>query len=223
MKRLAIITLLALSSFSLHAQRIHAFVSSGMTVSQIEGDELKGFRQFGYTGGVGALVAIGRRGNWGGSIEALYSQRGARSNGDTRYYLYKLDLKTSYIEIPVLVHWQDRWGGMLIGAGVSYGRLVRQPHGEIGFDPGFFMPDTSDMSFEAGDFSAIIDARFTIWRGLQLNLRWQHSLLPIKHDWLFMKYNGYTVDTEGNRHDRFITNSNNCYNHSISLRLIYQF
>lgn len=223
MRRAAIALLLLISPLCLLAQqRIHAFVATGATANQIEGDELRGFKHFGYTGGVGALVSFGRSGHWGASVEALFSQRGARSTGDTRYYLYKLDLTANYIEIPVLVHWQDRLGGMLVGAGLSYGRLVRQPHGEIGYDPMFFMPDTSNMDFLGGDLAAVVDARFTIWRGLQLNLRWQHSLLPVKRDWTFYKYNGYYI-SNGDRVDRYITNSNNCYNHSIAVRLIWQF
>ena len=190
MKRLTIIALLALLPLGLHAQRIHAFVASGMTVSQIEGDELKGFKHFGFTGGVGALASISDNNRWGVSVEAIFSQHGAYSTGDTRYYLYKLDITSNYIEIPVLLHWQDPNGDMLFGAGLSYGRLVRQPQGTVGFSDAFFIPDTTDKDFLSSDFSAVVDARFTIWRGLQLNLRWQHSILPVKRDWTFRKYEG---------------------------------
>ena len=69
----------------------------------------------------------------------------------------------------------------------------------------------------------MVDARFTIWRGLQLNLRWQHSILPVKRDWTFRKYEGYESDSDGNRVERWSTITNNCYNHSIIVRLIWQF
>ena len=208
---------------NIHAQRIHAFVSSGMTLSQSEGDELKGFKQFGYTGGIGALASISANNRWGLSIEALFSQRGAFSEPDTRYYLYQWDVRSNYIEIPVLLHWQDPNGGMLFGAGLSYGRLVRQPTGIIGFDTNFFIPDTTDKTFSSSDLMVVLDARFTIWRGLQLDMRWQYSLLPIKRDWTFYKYNGYGIDENGNRYNRYITNTRNCYNHSIVVKLIWQF
>lgn len=222
MKRLLPLLLLLLP-LSVHGQRIHAFLSSGLTVSQVEGDELKGFKQIGYTGGIGALASISASNQWGLSVETLFSQRGALSSYDTRYYLYHLDLKVNYVEIPVMLHWQDPWGGMLVGVGLSYGRLVRQPHGMIGYDSLFFMPDTNDMTFLKSDLMAVADIRFTIWRGLQLDIRWQYSLLPIKKDWLFYKYNGYSVDASGNRTNRWITSSNNCYNNSISIKLIWQF
>lgn len=222
MKRLLLILLL-IAPLASQGQRIHAFVSSGMTMSQIEGDELRGFKQFGYTGGVGALASISKNNRWGLSIEALFSQRGAYSISDTRYYLYRLDIKSSYIEIPMLVHWQDNWGGMLFGAGLSYGRLVEQPNGIIGFDTNFFIPDTTDKTFLSRDLMAVLDARFTIWRGLQLDLRWQYSILPIKRNWTFYKFNGYGYDSDGNRYNRYITNTRNCYNHSIIVKLIWQF
>lgn len=221
MKRIAILLLLAMP-LGLSAQRIHAFISSGMTASQIEGDELRNFKKYGFSGGVGALASISDNNRWGLSAEALFSQRGSRSTGDTRNYLYRLDLLVNYIDIPVMIHYQDPHGGMLFGLGLCYGRLLDQPHGEIGYDSLFFMPDTSDMSFLKSDFSVVADARFTIWRGLQLGIRWQHSILPVKRDWNFYKYNGVGYNEQG-EYVRYITTTNNCYNHSITVRLIYQF
>ena len=223
MRRLTTIILLLMLATGANAQRIHAFVSSGMTVNQIEGDELKGFKHFGYTGGVGALASVSSNNQWGVSMEALFSQRGARSISDTRYYMYRMKLTANYIEIPLLVHWQDPNGGMLFGAGISYGRLVGQPYGTIAFDSTFFVPDTTDMTFLGNDLMVVADARFTIWRGLQLNFRWQYSMLPVKRDWNFYKYDGYEVNSSGVRQERWITHTNNCYNHSISIRLIWQF
>lgn len=223
MKRIAITALLLLSLTASAQQRIHAFVTSGITVSQIEGDELKGFKQVGYTGGVGALISLSNNNRWGMSIEALFSQRGVRSTTDTRNYLYMLNIRSNYIEIPLLLHWQDVYGGMLFGAGISYGRLVRQPHGEVAFNPAFFVPDTTDKAFLPNDLMVVLDARFTVWRGLQLDLRWQYSILAVKRDWRFMAYSGYEYDSNGNIVERWIPHINNCYNHSLVLRLIWQF
>lgn len=222
MKRLIAIALILLP-LAANAQRIHAFVTSGITASQVEGDELRNFKKYGYTGGVGALTSLGSSNRWGLSVEALFSQRGSRSTGDTRHYLYRMRLTVNYVDIPVMLHWQDPNGGMLFGLGLNYGRLVSQPHGEMGFNDHFFMPDTTDLKFLPYDFGVVADARFSIWRGLQLGIRWQYSILPVKRDWNFYSYNGYEVDAEGVRHDRWTTITNDCYNHSISVRLIYQF
>lgn len=218
-KKYAIKTLLCVSMIftfhfslfnSVQAQRIHGFVSSGITFSQIEGDELKGFRKYGYTGGVGALTAISGNGRWGLSVEAIFSQRGTYDNsGDP----YAMTMTLNYVDIPLLLHYQDPYGGMLLGAGLTYGRLVAQPNGKILFNPYSMVPDTSDMTFLSNDLCATLDFRFTVWKGLQLNLRWQYSLMAIKRQWHFDIY----------RQGRWISHDNDCYNNAISLRLIYQF
>lgn len=209
MRRMLIIALLAFP-LGIQAQRIHAYVASGVTMSQIEGDELKGFKKVGFNGGVGALTAISHNGRWGLSLEAMYAQRGAyNGTGDP----YSIKLTLDYIEIPLLVHFQDPYGGMLFGVGVDYGRLVQQPHNIMQYNPKYFMPDTVDFSFLGDDMSVVADARFTIWRGLQLDIRWQHSLLAVKRQWNFSEY----------RQGRWYKWDNNCYNHSLTFRLIYQF
>ena len=207
---LLLLAFLSFLSFNARTQRIHGFVSSGVTFSQIEGDELKGFRKYGYTGGVGALTAISSNGRWGVSVEALFSQRGAYDrSGDP----YAMTMTLNYVDIPVLIHYQDPYGGMLLGAGITYGRLTAQPNGVILFNPNAFVPDTGDMTFRRNDVCATVDARFTVWKGLQLNLRWQYSLLPVKRDWHF----------DFIRQGRWTSHDNDCYNNTISLRLIYQF
>ncbi len=211
MKRLLTIALLLLP-LTVGAQRIHAFVSSGIVFSQIEGDELKGYRHYGYTGGVGALAAISSNNRWGLSVETLFSQRGAfERSGDP----YSLSLTLNYVDIPVMVHYQDPYGGMLLGAGLVYGRLVQQPTGKMLYNPYNMIPDTSDMTFLRNDLCAAIDARFSVWKGLQLNIRWQYSIIPVKREWQFLQYEEQTA--------RWETRINNCYNNAITVRLIYQF
>ena len=219
MKHLPIILLLLLLPLTSQGQRIHAYLTSGVSLSQIEGDELKGFRHVGFTGGVGALTALTDNYRWGLSIEALFSQRGVYNNSYDPQNLYNIKLTLNYVDIPVLIHFQDPYGGMLFGAGLSYGRLVQQPHGVIKYNPSYFIPDTSDMTFLPHDLCAVADMRFTIWRGLQLDIRWQHSLLAVKRDWAFHTYNG--TDAEGNA--RYKKHTRNCYNQTLSFRLIWQF
>lgn len=209
MKRILFILTLLLP-LSLSAQRIHAYVTSGVSLSQIEGDELKGFRQAGFTGGVGALTALDKHYRWGLSIEALFSQRGAYNRSADPY---AANIALNYIDIPLLVHYQDPYGGMLVGVGLNYGRLVEQPHFQGYINDDYFLPDTSDYAFNLSDLAVVADARFTIWRGLQFNLRWQYSIIPIKRDWHFAEY----------EKGRWREWSNNCYNHSLSFRLIWQF
>lgn len=207
---LTLLLLLLLLPVTSRAQHIHAYVTSGVALSQIEGDELKGFRQAGYVGGVGALAAIDRHRQWGLSTEVLFFQRGAYNRSGNPY---SVNIQLNYIEIPLMVHYQDPYGGMLFGLGASYGRLVQQPHFQGKYNPNYFIPDTIDYRFQSNDVCVVADARFSVWRGLQINLRWQYSLFPVKREWLFSEY------TLGRWHSW----TNNCYNHSLSFRLIYQF
>ena len=218
---LALLTILVLLGLSgqVQAQRIHAFITSGIALSQVEGDELKGFDHLGFSGGVGALTALTDNYRWGASMEILFNQRGVYNGSHDPQNFYNINLTLNYIDIPVLLHYQDPYGGMLFGAGLSYGRLVQQPHGIIKYNPNYFIPDTNDMTFLSNDLCAIADMRFTIWRGLQLDIRWQHSLMAVKRDWTFFVYNG--VDANGNA--RYKSHSRNCYNHALTFRLIWQF
>lgn len=218
-KAITIIALLLSLTPVMQAQRIHAYVTTGVTLAQIEGDELKGFRQIGNVSGVGALTAISSNYRWGLSLEALFSQRGVYNNSHDPQNLYNIKMHLNYVDIPLMLHYQDPYGGMLFGLGLCYGRLVQQPHGIIKYNPNYFYPDTTDMRFSKHDLSVVADMRFTVWRGLQLNLRWQYSLLAVKEDWTFYSYSG--VDAYGNA--RYNKNANDCYNHSLALRLIWQF
>lgn len=188
-----------------HAQVFKAYLSGGFTVSQIEGDELKGFKKWGGAGGVGAMISISNNNLWNLGVEINFAQRGTRNPGQNPY---RITLPLNYVEIPLMVYFQDPYGGMIIGAGLQYGRLVQQPHGTIYYGPGF-VPDTSgNMSFGMNDFSFAVEGRFRIWKGLFVSVRWQRSLASIKQ-WSF---------TEAGK-----TWTNNCYNSALTGRLIWQF
>ena len=195
-------------------QVIRAYPSIGFTASQIRGDELKGFKKFGLTAGVGALVSLTDNEMWSLSLEANYVERGSFNNTNDPYSITGLALR--YVDIPLGFHFTDPYGGMTIGTGLIYSRLVQQPHGQIYYTPNYFEPDSSDMSFLKNDFSAFIDFRFTFWRGLTLNVRFQHSLIPIKKDWHFTEYS--SLFAGGSR-----TWANDLYNSSVSVRILYVF
>lgn len=197
-----------------HKQVFRAYPVVGATASQIRGDELRGFKKWGVTAGVGTMLSLDDKGRWDISIEADFSQRGSFNNTTDPYSLF--DFTLNYVDIPVAVHFTDPWGGITIGAGLTYSRLVQQPHGQIRYTPTYFVPDTSDMSFLKNDFAAVLDLRFPIWKGLTFNLRFQHSILPIKESWKFTEYN--PLFSGGS--DSW---SNALYNSSVSIRIMYVF
>lgn len=195
-------------------QIIRAYPLIGATASQIRGDELRGFNKWGITAGVGSEVTISSNNLWKLSLEAVFSQRGAYNNTNDPYSLIQFTM--NYVDIPLTLHFTDPYGGITIGVGLSYSRLVQQPHGMMFYNAGYFIPDTSDMTFLRNDFSAALDLRFPIWRGLTFNLRFQHSIIPVKRDWMFTEH--YSA-AEGDEHSW----TNDCYNSSVSIRLLYVF
>lgn len=206
----SIIILFVCLASSAAAQRINAYVSAGATASQIEGDELKGFDKWGFAGSVGAFASITDNGRWFASLEAGYARRGAYNHsGDPYNAKFILD----YVDIPFTIYFKDPYGGILIGAGPVYSRLVQQ-RGEMAINPEYFVPDTSDLTFLKNDLALALELRFTIWRGLQMSVRYQYSLLAIKKDWQFVEHFNSRADHVW---------KNNCYNSSAMVRLLWQF
>lgn len=195
-------------------QVIRAYPLLGATVSQIRGDELRGFDKWGFTAGVGAIATLSERNMLYLSLEGCFSQRGAYNNTGDPYSMRGLTL--NYVDIPLTFHFTDPYGGMTIGMGLLYSRLVQQPHGELFYDTNYFLPDTSNMSFLKNDLAFAIDFRFPVWQNLLINIRYQHSIIPIKRDWAFTEYG--TQFSGGHT-----TWSNDLYNSSLTFRLLYVF
>ena len=206
---LLLLAMLCVPTDSVLAQRIKAYVSAGAVTSQIEGDELKGFSHWGFTGGVGALAQLDDNDRWSLAVEVDYTGRGVYNNKNSSDNLYNIDLTLHYVDIPATLFFKDPYGGIQIGAGIVYSRLVQQPHGIIKYNPDFFIPDTTDMTFLKNDLAAAVELRFSLWKNLKLSVRYQYSIIPVKKDWLF---------TEGDK-----SWTNDCYNSSAMLRLEWQF
>ena len=208
-RTLTLLTLMLLASFPMQAQRIHAYLVGGAVTSQVEGDELKGFNHWNITGGVGALADLDDRDMWSLTIETDYSCRGIYNQKYNTENFYNINLDLHYVDIPLTLIFRDPYGGLRIGAGLVYSRLLGQPHDTIRFNPKYFVPDTSDMTFLKNDLAAAIEFRFNIWKGLQLSARYQYSIFPIKKDWHYMFDNH--------------TSSNDFYGSALSFRLLWQF
>lgn len=196
-----------------NAQPIRAYVSSGGIVSQIEGDELKGFSHFGFIGGVGASMELNRRGSVVLAVETNFAQRGVfNRSGDP----YNIDMTLNYVDIPVSVYYHDLRGGMYVGGGLAYGRLVGQPSGVIKYNPNYFIPDTTNMDFLRNDISIHLEFKFVIWKALLMSFRYQASIMPIKKNWAFEGYHDVMSNVR-------TTEYNDCYNQSVSVRLSWVF
>ena len=203
---LLIVLLFGFNVFEVNAQIIKGEVILGMNLSQVDGDEVFGFKKVGLNAGAGVLVPIAK--NWDVSFEAIFSQKGANQkpqNSDTiENGAYRLNL--NYAEVPVLVMYTDK-EFISAGAGFAWGRLV----GVKEWEHGNSIETTTVNSgvYEKNDFSILGDLRIRIYKQLKFNLRYQYSLVKIR------------TREFGNASIGFWTR--NQFNNLISFRLIWVF
>lgn len=120
-----------LSEQQLSAQLFEAGPIIGFNASQIQGDGFRGFRKMGLNAGV--AVDIKTPGKFSVGLELLYSQKGSRfipnglQGGDQEEYFM------DYLEIPIILKFHDT-KGMDFGAGIAFGRSVRNVYKLNGID-----------------------------------------------------------------------------------------
>jgi hypothetical protein len=162
-------------SFSASAQRIMGAAILGVNASQVDGDEVYGYKKFGLNAGLSAIVPFGDK--WSVSIENVFSQKGAHQRAR---YLDSLDgsydLKLNYLDVPLLVHFTDK-DIVTFGAGLSWGRLIQVSEQRNGYD----MPATTLQSeiYNSNDFNLLLDLRFRVFERFRFNARYAYSLRPI--------------------------------------------
>lgn len=179
------------------AQVIKGGLILGGNLSQVDGDEVYGFKRIGFNVGATAIVPFTEK--WSLSIETIFSQEGAyqkptglienyalyeiNPNGDTLTRFIDItggyDLRLGYVRIPILAHFTDR--RLSFGLGAQYGRLVYVNEVEQGGMDGFPGYNTTDsLPFKKNDLSLIADIKVRIWKGLYANVRYSYSIIPIR-------------------------------------------
>lgn len=153
----------------------------GANFSQIDGDNYAGYHRTGANfGGIGYLriyrhVAF--------SFEALYSQKGAKSNTyrysnrDSMTIIDKYGIKLNYVEIPLMINYFDQRKSHF-GLGVAVNRLLNStetiettPATTINFDK---------YPFKKQSFDIVAGAQMHVWKGLFFNIRFQYALSPVR-------------------------------------------
>ena len=209
LKKITFVFILLLFGFSMievKAQIIKGEAILGMNLSQVDGDEVFGFKKVGANVGAGVMIPIG--GNWDVSLEALFTQKGAnqkpQSDDVDSSYAYRLNL--NYAEVPVLVMYTDK-EFISAGAGFAWGRLV----GVKEWEHGKLVESTTLNSgvYDKNDFSILGDLRIRVYKQLKFNLRYQYSLLKIRT----REFSNTVGDTWTRKQ----------YNNVISFRLIWVF
>lgn len=178
MLKKTLFALLLLSGMALspvNAQRIMGAAILGMNATQVDGDEVYGYKKFGLNAGAAAIIPFKEK--WSVSIENIYSEKGAHQR---RRYLDSLDgsydLKLNYLEVPVLLHFTDK-ETVTFGAGMSWGRLVKVWEQRNGYE----MPATILQSgiYRSSDLNLLLDIRFRVFERFRFNARYAYSIRPI--------------------------------------------
>lgn len=141
----------------------------GMTMSQIDGDNLFGFNKLGLSAGI--KVRFNLKSKLDGNVELLYSQRGSSTN------LFRRDaqddiISINYFELPIYLSindWyieKDDYYKISGHAGLSYGNIVTSSIQNTNF--------SADMLSNA-DISYLVGATFYFNKKIAFTARYTRS------------------------------------------------
>lgn len=156
------------------------YLVAGFNTSQIEGDDMSGFKQFGANAGGGVFFKF--KTNWSISTEILYSMRG--SNGSPYVNGFPLDspswlrINMDYAEVPVFVSYHDKKYAMF-GLGFSFSGLVRYEYYINNKNNNVAETPAMADYYKKYDVSFLGNVTFFIGKRGGLNLRWSYSIIPI--------------------------------------------
>lgn len=196
MKKIFCLFLFAVLLLPLKAQKFIGGVVAGMNLSQVDGDEVYGFKKVGFNGGGLVMLPLNRKQSIFVTVELLYNQKGAYQRntssgadafpyGDTVLFdpafpyknnkiYYKL--RTDYVEVPLLFHIEDPYTGFAFGIGASWARLVYLKETLFGRR---LYADIRSGRFYRDNWNFLLDVRVPIYKGLKFTFRYQHSIVPI--------------------------------------------
>lgn len=207
------IVLLIFCNLTASSQRFQAAIAGGFNTSNVQGDDVYGFRKYGGNAGIMAIVPFSD--HLHGSLEIGFSQKGAYHKPGGRgmdyrkkhdYDGYKIIL--DYLEIPVLIHYQDK-NQMNFGAGISFGRLVKvQEFEDVYLDTIVKLERIESTTlkgpYNQSDINAVFAMRFPIFKSLKFDARYTFSLLNIRER--------YFIEADVKRKQ---------YNQVLTFRLLY--
>jgi len=211
MKQTLLIVVFILSGlFAIQQVKSQAFLGTlafGGNLTQVDGDEVYGFKKIGFNAGVGAIYPFNDM--WSISIEASFAQKGAyqkypREDDPTKSLPY-YNLRLNYLEVPVLVHITDK-GFLNFGLGLSWGRLVGIKEIEWGET---IHSSITNSPYSDNDINGIVSVQIPIYKKLKFNFRYSYSLAKIRT----RPFENISGDTWTRKQ----------YNNIITFRLVYIF
>jgi len=154
------------------AQGFYGGFRLGVTGSQVQGDNLSGFDKAGLTGGFLVGIPVGNYSVI--QTELLFVQKGSRKN-PTKNDPSKYIMRLNYVEMPFLYRRQlkESYG---FESGLSFGVLLQTE--DVEFDENGTL--NSRESFEKFEVAAHVGIWYNINDNVRVNLRYSHSVLPIR-------------------------------------------
>lgn len=154
---------------------------AGANFSQVSGDNYRGFDKVGMN--VGGKVYLPLSSEIVASIEILYTQKGSVGKEATTAGALKgvsvsnYSITLDYAEVPVMINYFFP-SKTHVGAGISYGRLVRSAEKGVTVPDQNFDPAKYPFNKSAIDF--ILDGNLRIHKGLFINPRFQYSMMKLR-------------------------------------------
>ncbi len=175
-------TTFLVSITTLFSQNFSAAIVAGMNACQIDGDQLAGFDQIGFTGGIKAIYNFDSPFDL--NVEFLYSQRGSQPSIFNPNYDPNIQIKLSYAELPVyftLGDWyqeKEKFYKVSAQAGLSYGRLINASADDYYHPPGMSV-DNLVPYFNNNDLSWLIGATYMFNKSLGITGRYTRGITPL--------------------------------------------
>ena len=207
MKKILFIGILITAFYTADAQRFLGALAFGGNLTQVDGDEVYGYKKIGLNAGVSSLLPIHEK--WFISLEVAFSQKGAYQKYPREYDPSKqlpfYNLRLDYLEIPMMIHFEDKHF-VMIGTGFSLNRLVGVKEIEWGI-----LTSTGPRNgiYTINDINWMVDIRFRIYKSLRLNFRYTYSVSKIRTR-TYTDYTGYSWTRDQ-------------FNNVLTMRLIYTF
>jgi len=133
MNKSIVICALLFSTFILFAQDdkkesiFRAAVILGFNGTQVDGDDLGGYRKFGLNAGGAAFVMLPK--NFSVNFEILYSQKGSKKTNNQLFIEAPSKLSLDYVDVPLIFNYHDKDSKgkdiAIFGLGFVFNSLVR--------------------------------------------------------------------------------------------------
>jgi hypothetical protein len=170
-KKFAILLCCGFLSISIHAQNFGGGLILGLSASQVSGDNLGGFNKAGLL--AGGFIDLQLSKTLKGQMEMTFIQKGS-NNPNMNENNYS-DINLSYVEIPLLVKYQQS-RSIAIEGGVEAAFLISASVNDIYGQ----VPTNSTREFNTTDISIFIGMDYYINPKLILNSRISNSIIPIR-------------------------------------------